>query len=87
MVEWNHPRIACVYIYILYYVCILYVYTPIFNQAVIDTGPRCTFRPWQELKPLLAMGIGAAWAAHPFVLPMLLGSLRRRPARSLQRSP
>lgn len=32
----------------------------------------------QELKPLLAMGIGAAWAAHPFVLPMLLGSLRSR---------
>ena len=23
------------------------------------------------------MGIGAAWAAHPFVLAMLLGSLRR----------
>ena len=32
----------------------------------------------QELKPLLAMGIGAAWAAHPFVLAMLLGSLRPR---------
>ncbi|CAK9014360.1 unnamed protein product [Durusdinium trenchii] len=30
----------------------------------------------EELRPLLAMAIGAAWAAHPFILAMCLGPLR-----------
>eukprot|EP00434_Breviolum_minutum_P007083 symbB.v1.2.006249.t1/scaffold370.1/size393101/15 len=34
----------------------------------------------QELRPLLAMAIGAAFAAHPFVLALLLGTMRSRMA-------
>jgi len=52
-----------------------------------STRPSESSRAWllpylyiQELRPLLAMAIGAAFAAHPFVLALLLGTMRSRMA-------